>query len=494
MCVRPASADSGSNSSARTAMRRPSAAPPMMKLPPGGGERQSRHHSFSSVSTTSSSWSPSSIMPRQDTVSGHWADDSACRGCSKCERAFTIVNRRHHCRICGHIFCHACSRTRMVLSTSPSEIPKRQRVCDPCAAHAQSSAISYDQDDRFAGMRLSGASASEDGAESEDAAAFSATDAPQEPNVTFLIASMVGFAATFWFLKDEVSYVNPAVWILLTGFCKNLHELIAFMANKRKSRAVGGNSNSGVLTPSAVDVTALDSASSSGGDTAAKLRDMVRLTPAQKAELLAQAEKATDAVLELAATEEGWTSEPSTFEDVFLHSRDGKPARTYKCETVIDLSPEELFDELHGRFETSSTWNITAAQNNILQPLGEHTDLVHLVTAPALNGMISSRDFVNTRTWKRHNGGYVISSVCAGKSLVKTTKGITRGENGPTGFVILPHETSPFQSRLIWILNCDIKGYFPSSLLKKGSISEMLCFVRNLRRYLAATAGSDSPQ
>lgn len=383
----------------------------------------------------------------------------------------------------------------MVLSTSPSEIPKRQRVCDPCAAHAQSSAISYDQDDddRFAGMRLSGSS-TVDATEALTSAAIdgaaAASDASQEPNVTFLVASMVGFAATFWFLKDEVSYVNPAVWILLLGFGKNLHELIAYMANQRKSRTVDGKM---VMTPSVVDVLPLDSAAASEAGTSAP-RDMVRLTPAQKAELVTQAEKAMDEVLALAATTDGWTSEPSTFDDVFLHSRDGKPARTYKCETVIDLSPEELFDELHGRFETSSTWNITAAQNNILQPLGEHTDLVHLVTAPALNGMISSRDFVNTRTWKRHNGGYVISSVCAGKNLLKTTKGITRGENGPTGFVILPHETSPFQSRLIWVLNCDIKGYFPSSLLKKGSISEMLCFVRNLRRYLATTAESDSPQ
>lgn len=452
--------------------------------------RQSRHHSFSSVSTTSSSWSPSSIMPKQDTISGHWVDDATCRSCSKCERAFTIVNRRHHCRICGHIFCHACSRTRMVLSTNPSEIPKRQRVCDPCAAHAQSNAILYDDDmGRHDGMGYSRGSNCTDIMETSETETI-VTETTQEPNVSFMLASMVGFAATFWFLKDEVSYVNPAIWILLAGFCKNLHEFIACMANKRKHRKLTDSSNS-VVTPADVDVT-LAGESFGGDSTAAKQQhDMVQLTPAQKAELLVNADKATDTVLELASLTEGWTSEPSTFDDVVLHSRDGKPARVYKCETVFDLSPEELFDELYGRFETSSTWNITAAQNNILQPLSENTDLVHLVTAPALGGMITSRDFINTRTWKKQNGGYVIGSVCAGKNLLKTTKGITRGENGATGFIILPHESSPFKSRFIWILNCDIKGYFPSSLLKKGSISEMLCFVRNLRRYLIATAGSD---
>lgn len=458
--------------------------------------RQSRHHSFSSVSTTSSSWSPSSIMPKQDTISGNWADDATCRSCNKCDRPFTIVNRRHHCRICGNIFCHACSRTRMVLSTNPAEIPKRQRVCDPCASHAQSNAIMYDNDEmaRLDGMGFSRGSNCTEILETSETESFT-SETVQEPNVSFMLASMVGFAATFWFLKDEVSYVNPAIWILLTGFCKNLHEFIACMANKRKNRKLTDNS-SHVVTPSDVDVSSLGESSNAGGNDGSpkQQRDMVQLTPAQKAELLVNADKVTDTVLELASLTDGWTSEPSTFDDVVLHSRDGKPARIYKCETVFDLSPEELFDELYGRFETSSTWNITAAQNNILQPLSENTDLVHLVTAPALGGMITSRDFVNTRTWKKQNGGYVIGSVCAGKNLLKTTKGITRGENGATGFIILPHESSPFKSRFIWILNCDIKGYFPSSLLKKGSISEMLCFVRNLRRFLAATAGSDGPQ
>lgn len=380
----------------------------------------------------------------------------------------------------------------MVLSTNPSEIPKRQRVCDPCASHAQSNAIMYDDMGRLDGMGYSRSNCT-DIMENSETETFTAETA-QEPNVSFMVASMVGFAATFWFLKDEVSYVNPAIWILLAGFCKNLHEFIAYMANKRKNRKLHDGNNSAV-TQLGVDATLLDEAGEE--DAASKQqRDMVQLTPAQKAELLVHADKTTDIIFELASLTDGWTSEPSTFDDVVLHSRDGKPARVYKCETVFDLSPEELFDELYGRFETSSTWNITAAQNNILQPLSENTDLVHLVTAPALGGMITSRDFVNTRTWKKQNGGYVIGSVCAGKNLLKTTKGITRGENGATGFIILPHESSPFKSRFIWILNCDIKGYFPSSLLKKGSISEMLCFVRNLRRYLIATAGSDisSPQ
>jgi len=32
--------------------------------------------------------------------------------CRKCQKKFTRLRRRHHCRLCGAIFCSACSRWR----------------------------------------------------------------------------------------------------------------------------------------------------------------------------------------------------------------------------------------------------------------------------------------------------------------------------------------------------------------------------------------------
>jgi trimeric autotransporter adhesin len=39
---------------------------------------------------------------------GFWQDDEDVDACGECEEAFTLVLRRHHCRSCGLIFCHAC--------------------------------------------------------------------------------------------------------------------------------------------------------------------------------------------------------------------------------------------------------------------------------------------------------------------------------------------------------------------------------------------------
>lgn len=37
-----------------------------------------------------------------------WTDDNTVNSCHNCKDDFTFLNRRHHCRLCGKIFCHSC--------------------------------------------------------------------------------------------------------------------------------------------------------------------------------------------------------------------------------------------------------------------------------------------------------------------------------------------------------------------------------------------------
>ena len=38
-----------------------------------------------------------------------WMPDKICKVCYNCEDQFTMYRRRHHCRMCGQIFCDRCS-------------------------------------------------------------------------------------------------------------------------------------------------------------------------------------------------------------------------------------------------------------------------------------------------------------------------------------------------------------------------------------------------
>lgn len=64
------------------------------------------------------------LMPR-------WVPDEEVAYCQTCRSEFDWVNRKHHCRHCGHVFCGSCTHQSCLL---PDEFGLRdpQRVCAEC--------------------------------------------------------------------------------------------------------------------------------------------------------------------------------------------------------------------------------------------------------------------------------------------------------------------------------------------------------------------------
>ncbi|XP_010937259.1 1-phosphatidylinositol-3-phosphate 5-kinase FAB1B [Elaeis guineensis] len=81
-----------------------------------------------------------SLIPRRSEPANvsrdFWMPDHSCRVCYECDSQFTIFNRRHHCRLCGRIFCGRCTANSVpVLSDDPKsrrEGGERIRVCNFC--------------------------------------------------------------------------------------------------------------------------------------------------------------------------------------------------------------------------------------------------------------------------------------------------------------------------------------------------------------------------
>lgn len=60
-----------------------------------------------------------------------WMPDRNCKECYECGAKFSMLKRRHHCRICGRIFCSACCNFDMIKRyTDDIDL----RVCQYCAA------------------------------------------------------------------------------------------------------------------------------------------------------------------------------------------------------------------------------------------------------------------------------------------------------------------------------------------------------------------------
>jgi hypothetical protein len=47
------------------------------------------------------------ILPRKTYI---WVSDSNVLECYSCSLKFDMINRKHHCRLCGRIFCYECSK------------------------------------------------------------------------------------------------------------------------------------------------------------------------------------------------------------------------------------------------------------------------------------------------------------------------------------------------------------------------------------------------
>lgn len=62
-----------------------------------------------------------------------WLPDSHAQECGNCQQTFRALRRsRHHCRLCGGIFCASCSSKALLLPPKFQQ-QQPQRLCDPCA-------------------------------------------------------------------------------------------------------------------------------------------------------------------------------------------------------------------------------------------------------------------------------------------------------------------------------------------------------------------------
>lgn len=64
-----------------------------------------------------------------------WMPDQSCRVCYECDTPFSLFNRRHHCRICGRVFCGKCTQNTLPIVDGQLGIcqeSERVRACNFC--------------------------------------------------------------------------------------------------------------------------------------------------------------------------------------------------------------------------------------------------------------------------------------------------------------------------------------------------------------------------
>ncbi|KAI3512463.1 hypothetical protein L1887_19779 [Cichorium endivia] len=81
------------------------------------------------------SWVPRRSDPA-NVSRDFWMPDQSCRVCYECDSLFTFINRKHHCRFCGRVFCAKCTDNWIPSQSQDSntikEEPGKIRVCNYC--------------------------------------------------------------------------------------------------------------------------------------------------------------------------------------------------------------------------------------------------------------------------------------------------------------------------------------------------------------------------
>jgi len=58
-----------------------------------------------------------------------WVSNKSRTDCKSCSSSFWVLNRRHHCRLCGDVFDHQCCKSKIRI---PFRYHGSVRVCVPC--------------------------------------------------------------------------------------------------------------------------------------------------------------------------------------------------------------------------------------------------------------------------------------------------------------------------------------------------------------------------
>lgn len=168
--------------------------------------------------------------------------------------------------------------------------------------------------------------------------------------------------------------------------------------------------------------------------------------------------------------------------------------KIWKCCAEVNATAEDVF-RLMCDTGSMHKWNKDVTSYKILETIDNQTDVVQCLSATSASGMVSPRDFVILRRRSMRSPDHFIIADTGTKhprAQNYDDGSVVRGWNGPGGFVIKKRHTKPESSWVCWILNKDLRGWLPRSVVDNALSSVLLDWVKNLR-IAVATPHSRQP-
>ncbi|XP_016370424.1 steroidogenic acute regulatory protein, mitochondrial [Sinocyclocheilus rhinocerous] len=208
---------------------------------------------------------------------------------------------------------------------------------------------------------------------------------------------------------------------------------------------------------------------------------------------LKQGEAALNEALKIVESEDGWKLETAEKNGDVIYSKVLTGNRkVFRLEAELNASPEELHKILFFRVEEMHEWNPSIRHIKVLKHVGRNTMVTHEVSSETTGNLIGQRDFLSVRHSSKRESRVYLGGAATRLESLPPQPGFVRAEDGPTCIILQPLQDRPERSRFIWLLNMDVKGWLPQSLVNKALPRAQADFTKHLRRRLAAQNSENS--
>ncbi|CAL4124681.1 unnamed protein product, partial [Meganyctiphanes norvegica] len=182
----------------------------------------------------------------------------------------------------------------------------------------------------------------------------------------------------------------------------------------------------------------------------------------------------------------GWKLEKETSHGDTVHSKLGpRGTKIYMVQGIVDAEPEIIFKETLQNFEKIPTWNKSLTKCELIQTVDSNTDVIYQVAAEGPGGVVSARDFVNVRYWKKVEDCWISAGMAVVHPEKPPQKKLVRGENGPGCWSFGPVDGSPSRCHFRFLLDTELKGWIPQYVLDQALTHTCTEFMTSLRAFAA---------
>ena len=192
------------------------------------------------------------------------------------------------------------------------------------------------------------------------------------------------------------------------------------------------------------------------------------------------ATEAFEEAYSLLLSEEDWKeAKRNELGDIVMTKKNKRGKNIYKIKAEIDTSPEKLITALKD-VANSDKWNKTLEKLEVVSDISDDLKVTYQITSEA-GGVVSARDFILVLKFGYKNDAYLQAACSVEYPGLEKVKGMVRAWNYPGGLMVKPVLNEPNKSEFQWLIDCDLKGWLPASMVSMAMPFMQMQYVTSIR-------------